>query len=535
MSSTPFNPSGRPYLERRAVVPTLLRRKAKGSRPDLPDLDSLQGDVYYMLPKKFERFLFFVIKDVATFWKDLDTYRPRTTSSAETARRIGMISENSSSVAFVSHGLAFSKAGLRTLGIMDDLQDPHFDAGSMRQEKDILGDKSTWNKVFDDANVHGVFVITAKTAIECQEEEGTVRSIFGASVSTFTSLDGRVRPGDGEHFGWRDGISQPAIKDLVSKVQPGQQIVDPGVIVMGYKGDAVFDNSSRVQRPAFTKDGSFMVFRKLEQDVLGFENYIDTNWSAIPAYYSNSDMLSDEERKELFGARIVGRFKTGAPLAKTPYKDDRSLLHPDKINDFNYKEGIDIDDPTLPPNCPFGAHIRKTAPRNLEPLVHQEYLNASMIIRAGIPYGPEISEAERTAWKPGDEQKVERGLLFVCYQSSIENGFFRQTTKFANNDYFPITDVIPRVHGPDPIIGGPKNSPNINSPVVITGEGEVSFKMVDQQSNKYVVHGFAQKVDTSAMAYEPQYFVTSRGGEYFFVPSINTLKDWCIDPPRKRS
>ncbi len=166
----------------------------------------------------------------------------------------------------------------------------------------------------------------------CEKGENVVRGIFSASVSAFTSLAGRVRPCDGEHFGWRDGISQPAIKyvmifdpkrrsqldfasnnsGLVSKTQPGQRTVDPGVIVMGYKGDPALDNSSSVQRPTFTKDGSFMVFRKLEQDVLGFENYIDTNWKAIPATYGKhgENKLSKDERKALFGARMVGRFKT---------------------------------------------------------------------------------------------------------------------------------------------------------------------------------------------------------------------------------
>lgn len=85
--------------------------------------------------------------------------------------------------------------------------------------------------------------------------------------------------------------------------------------------------------------------------------------------------------------------------------------------------------------------------------------------------------------------------------------------------------------GPDPIIGGPPNPPTINDPAQISGEGQVIFNMTDQNDVKYVVNGFAQKVDTSATAYTPEWWITSRGGEYFFVPSISAIKAWCDNPP----
>lgn len=99
-------------------------------------------------------------------------------------------------------------------------------------------------------------------------------------------------------------------RDLVITVQPGQRVVDPGVLITGYKGDPVKDDPARVQRPSFSKDGSFMVFRKLKQDVLGFNNYIDRNWKAVPAKYGKNKTLTERQRKDLFGARMVGRFKT---------------------------------------------------------------------------------------------------------------------------------------------------------------------------------------------------------------------------------
>jgi hypothetical protein len=78
---------------------------------------------------------------------------------------------------------------------------------------------------------------------------------------------------------------------------------------MGYKGDPHF--KSTVVRPTFTKDGSFMVFRKLEQAVLSLEDYINANYVSIPPDEPTDEQpLSDDERKALFGARLVGRFKS---------------------------------------------------------------------------------------------------------------------------------------------------------------------------------------------------------------------------------
>jgi len=93
--------------------------------------------------------------------------------------------------------------------------------------------------------------------------------------------------------------------------KPGQRIVNPGVVILGYPGDPVYDDKDAVARPDFTKDGSFMVFRKLEQNVLFLEDYVNKNWRSIPADEAkDGTSLTDEQRKKLFAARMVGRFKS---------------------------------------------------------------------------------------------------------------------------------------------------------------------------------------------------------------------------------
>lgn len=187
--------------------------------------------------------------------------------------------------------------------------------------------------------------------------------------------------------------------------------VDPGVIIMGYKGDPVLDDTSlpsASQRPSWTKDGSIMAFRKLEQDVPGFQAYLEEHGKKWRDWAPSDQELSDEEGSELFGARMIGRWKSvcntiplicsgsdsppnlqGAPLALAHYRDDPQLADdPDRCNDFDYsvpgfQEPSDI-------HCPFTAHIRKTCPRNLGPYMKDKFWEATSIIRAGIPYGPAV-------------------------------------------------------------------------------------------------------------------------------------------------
>ena len=72
------------------------------------------------------------------------------------------------------------------------------------------------------------------------------------------------------------------------------------------------------------------------------------------------------------------------PLALSPIIENPEYTKPEYINNFVYTERAN--------GCPFSAHIRKTEPRNLQPIVRKEYLDASVIVRSGIPYGPEVSD-----------------------------------------------------------------------------------------------------------------------------------------------
>ncbi|KAG9008663.1 hypothetical protein FRB94_013070 [Tulasnella sp. JGI-2019a] len=287
---------------------------------------------------------------------------------------------------------------------------------------------------------------------------------------------------------------------------------------MGYKGDPMLG-----KRPAWTKDGTLMVFRKLEQSVPEFEKYkreSGKKWREfIPEEYKKNTTLTDEEGAALFGAQIFGRWASGLPLQNFPIRDNKELaktITKPELNNFDFSVNNDYSAPT-DLRCPFFSHIRKTAPRQLEPYVQRKFLDSTSIIRAGIPYGPEATSKELADGKSDDNPRRKRGLLFNCYQSSIANGFMCQT-RFGGNDYFPFSSASLQKHGQDPIIGSPPREIDIKD----NHEKLLLVKSLDQKE-QIVIRPLNFKPDTATDPRQP-FFVTSRGGEYFFVPSVSELQ-----------
>ena len=139
-----------------------------------------------------------------------------------------------------------------------------------------------------------------------------------------------------------------------------------------------------------------------------FNKFLKAN--AIPG-------LPPAQGAELLGARLVGRWKSGAPIDLTPIVDDPALgADPQRNDNFSF-DRTSPDDQTTQDRCPFAAHVRKTNPRaDLKAFGGAEIRR---IIRSGIAFGPEVSPSEAASGKTSQD----RGLLFVSYQSNIENGF----------------------------------------------------------------------------------------------------------------
>ncbi|KAJ7465137.1 dye-decolorizing peroxidase precursor [Mycena latifolia] len=473
-----------------AALPGLPTAQAVEEVDDPLDIDNIQSDILAGMHKNKELFFFFGVNDAATFKTKLASdIVPLITTTRE------ILSVDTQPVTAVN--LAFSSTGLIAAG---ELGDTDFVAGQFSEAETIGDNPSLWDPAFAGTSIHGVFLLASDTVDNINTELANIQSILGSSITELHRLQGGARPGaeEGhEHFGFMDGISQPAVNGFTNPVRNGQTPVNAGLFLLGEQ-----DDPSQASRPSWAIDGSFLVFRQLQQLVPEFNQFLTDN----PL---DTDTFTPEQGSELLGARMVGRWKSGAPIFLSPLADDPVLAaDPDRNNDFNYL--IESDPAPGTENhfnqtrCPFSAHIRKVHPRgDLDPSVE----NPHFIIRSSIPYGPEVTAAEAAS----STTTVDRGLAFVSYQSQIFNGFVFLQSIWINNVGFPFGKVDPTV-GVDPIIGslggGPKDISGLD-PLVPCPDDDNCQGQLDPVHDVTI----------------PRDFVVSHGGEYFFSPSLSGLGD----------
>jgi Dyp-type peroxidase family len=275
-----------------------------------------------------------------------------------------------------------------------------------------------------------------------------------------------------EHFGYVDGRSQPLFlaEDVEREARSTwDPAFPPAQFLVKDPGD---------DQP--TSFGSFFVFRKLEQDVKGFHAQEEALAAALG--------LAGGPFEERAGALLVGRFEDGTPVALDPLPADMP-----PVNDFDFRGDEQGS------RCPFVAHVRKTNPRGESPFhlakdlgfastVRQE--RGHLMARRGITYGARAYDEATNDFT--DEPSGGVGLLFMAYMASLEDQFeFTQAT-WANNPNFVTGGV-----GVDPVIG--------------QGPGEpVAVK--DGWGGNQAQFDFGR-------------FVTLKGGEYFFAPSLEFLRN----------
>ena len=308
-----------------------------------------------------------------------------------------------------------------------------------------------------------------------------------------------------EHFGFHDGITTPIIEGLGRQADPGLRI-KPGEFILGYQNEyGRYTASPLVHRaldPAgclkldihgsgaadFGRNGAYLVFRQLRQDVHGF-------WSCID---QASRTRGGAARRQRLAAKMVGRWPSGAPLALAPDEDDPALADAD---DFRFH-----DDPHGH-RCPIGAHIRRTNPRDsLGPRPGSpEALAGSRrhrLLRRGRAYGPRLAES----MDPGDvlargDDGQERGLHFICLVANIARQFEFVQASWVNNPQFEtLHDDV------DPLIGRRGR--------FAAGNGRTSA------TANFTIPGHPARTRIRGL---PD-FATVRGGAYFFMPGVSGLR-----------
>ncbi|KAJ7201685.1 fungal peroxidase [Mycena pura] len=449
-------------------LPTVEAATAAASAASL-NLDDIQGDVLIGMKKNQELFYFFSIANATDFKPKLASdILPLITTTTQ------LLSVNTQPTTALN--VAFSQTGLTALGVTDALGDSAYAGGQFSDLKNLGDPGSTnWVPQFTGTGIHGVFLFASDTEDNIDAAVASLEAALGDCITKVYTLQGAARPGTEaghEHFGYLDGISNPAVDGFVTSPMPGQAVVAAGTVLLGESGDTV-------TRPTWAKDGSFLVFRQLAQLVPEFDKFLTDNAVVEPG------VLTPQQGSDLLGARMIGRWKSGAPVDLAPLFDDPALgADPTRNNNFTFVHP-DAALATNQTRCPFSAHIRKTRPRadlgTPEDAVHH-------IMRAGIPYGPEVSDDEAAA----NTTSTERGLAFVSYQANIGNGFrFLQKT-WADNANFVHAGT-----GVDPIIGA------------LAGA-------------QRVVSGLDPTDSTKTLTLTTD-FVVSRGGEYFFTPSLSAI------------
>ena len=308
-------------------------------------------------------------------------------------------------------------------------------------------------------------------------------------------LKGNALPNNHEPFGFRDGISQPAI---IGSGTTGinNDNIKAGEFLMGYKneydiypdtallrdeqGDATLlkSNEDGSGLKDIGRNGTYFVLRQLEQNVDGF-------WTFLKEKTKENNTINNDESVKL-AAKMMGRWPSGAPLVKYPDKDPGG---DNTDNDFYYSK-----DDELGYKCPIGAHIRRVNPRDhfeeTGPAGSLKLTRRHRIMRRIRSYGePFVASPENHI------PKGQIGLLFGCFNADISRQFeFIQYT-WANYTKFK------RLYAdPDPFVGV-KDNPH------------------GQEQNFTIPTPTVNKTITGL-----QNFVTVKGGAYFFFPSISTLK-----------
>jgi Dyp-type peroxidase family len=490
------------------------------------ELDDIQGNILGGFNKDYQTFLFLKFKgaDVGRTWITLianpdselglagssSTEVLKFNAQFKALRAEGIKPESVIEAAWTN--LAISFAGLKALGVKPaDLNAfPKDFSEGMATRRALIGDQGTsdpssWIKPFGTSDIHAVLQVAADNEhlLNVRVLSLTGTNEFKAGVTVVHREEGRTRLDEAgqaghEHFGFKDGVSQPGIVGITTpddpignpeQGHPGQDLLWPGEFVIGYPTGSEIDAPGpiRTSGPAWTKNGSYLVFRRLAQDVPAFRQHVDELAEANGLH------------PDLMGAKLVGRYKSGCPLEArafqpTPFAPSPTdpgktipvLGDSDQLN--NNFEFADLD--STGAICPLGSHIRKAYPRDElifgDSEKSEEETQRHRILRRGIPFGGSFGAPK------GGSAKDPRGLLFFCYQTTIENQFEFIQSKWVNNPNFP---PFPAgvVAGQDPIIAQSPKGP---------------FQLDPAKGNIEVKH-----------------FVTTTAGEYFFAPSISALQD----------
>lgn len=380
--------------------------------------------------------------------------------------------------------------GLEALGVPQSSLDSFpesFKAGMAKRADKLrdfdVNDPDNWMAPFGDkGDIHIGAAVIADSKEKWQAKLNELKETIKAHIDYDNPANGNLEIlmehdfGSDDNvknvFGYRDGISNPEIQGSGIQTPPSRD-GDPiaaGEFVLGYEGEAG-TVAPMPQPEVLGKNGSFMVLRAYDSHVADFNKF-------------RKDNTDSEEEAELLGAKMWGRWRSGAPLVLSPDNDNQELGDdPDRNNDFGYK-----DDP-YGKKCPFGAHVRRMNPRDSKDFILSD-VRIHRIIRRSVGFG-EVLPPEVTQ----DDGK-QRGLFFIGI-----NAHAMETVEFLQSQWINDGNFMSLGEEKDPMVGlhhGDKDS-----------DADKFTVPADPIRKRY--HG----IET---------FNTLYGGEYLFIPSLSALK-----------
>ncbi|MEV0297637.1 hypothetical protein [Nocardia sp. NPDC050710] len=430
----------------------------------------------------------------------------------------------------------------------DQVNDPAFKGGMAfrstllgdPEDKEVDGHRSRWRFGGTPATTpHVLAVLAAEWSFDLDD---AVKDLLAGSTSATVLFEqrGELLPGDIEHFGFRDGVSQVGVRGRLSQherhfltrrwldpqlplarthARPGQPLVWPGQFVFGYPGlhphDALEPGPVISGGPAWTVNGSLLALRRLRQDVAAFSAFLAAESVRLSACPGFTDVDADR-----LAAAMVGRWPDGSALVRNPTTAD-----PADAQDMLCTNAFEYARPTLEARvcsdplvafeglaapaigelrevtgsaadaeglaCPAFAHIRKVNPRDLATDKGGAIETLAMqMMRRGITWG--------SAFTPGEPpDATDRGLLFMSYQTSLVRQFELISTTWMNKH----------------------NAPEGNS-----GHDLLLGQVSDGQPR----YAKFSRGDDSQMITATDRWVIPTGGGYFLAPSRSALERFAL-------
>ncbi len=371
--------------------------------------------------------------------------------------------------------VTFTYQGLKALGVPQDSLDsfaPEFQQGMAARSVELgdVGESSpdNWEKPLGTPDVHVALAALSPDAARLQATVEKMRRAHHelSGVELIWAQDCYQLPTGRTSFGFKDGIGQPTVEGSgMPPSNPSEKPLKAGEIILGYP-DETGELPPMPTPDVLGRNGTYIVFRKLHTKVAAYRRYLRAN-------------AASRAEEALLGAKMVGRWQSGAPLALSPDRDDPELgADSRRNNDFHFaddRRGF---------KCPAGAHARRANPRDALDVEGSVNVRLHRMIRRGTSYGPALPEEVL------EDDGADRGIIFVFAGAHLKRQFEFVKTQWLNDGIF---------------IGAPTEK----DPLVGPNGGSGSFTIPTKPIRR-------------RLRQMPP-FVVTRGGEYCFAPGLRAM------------